>query len=123
MTNAFKWRHYEGTIILLCVHWYLRYALSYRDVAEVMVERGLSVARTTIFRWVQYFAPELDQRLRFHLKTSNDSWRVDETYIKVGGKWMYLYRALDSDGNTLDFLLHETHSKRTAKCFLRKTQR
>lgn len=121
MKNAFKWRHYEGTIILLCIRWYLRYALSYRDVAEMMVERGLSVAHTTIFRWVQHFAPELDHRLHPHLKTSNASWRVDETYIKVGGKWMYLYRALESDGNTLDFLLNETRSKRAAKRFFCKT--
>lgn len=121
MKNAFKWRHYEGSIILLCVRWYLRYALSYRDLAEMMVERGLNVAHATIFRWVQHFAPELDKRLRPHLKTSNDSWRVDETYVKVGGEWMYLYRAVDSDGNTLDFLLNETRSKRAAKRFFRKT--
>ena len=106
MENAFKWRHYEGTIILLCVRWYLRYALSYRDLEEMMSERGSSVVHTTIFRWVQRFAPELEKRMRPHLKKSNDSWRVDETYVKVRGKWMYLYRALDSKGQTLDFLLN-----------------
>ena len=83
MDNPFKWRHYEGEIIILCVRWYLRYALSYRDLAEMMSERGLSVVHTTIFSWVQRFAPELDERCRPHLKSTNDSWRVDETYVKV----------------------------------------
>ena len=105
---------------MLCVRWYLRYALSYRDVAEMMSERGLSVVHTTVFRWVQQFAPELEKRLRPHLKQSNDSWRVDETYIKVRGQWMYLYRAVDSQGQTLDFLLNETRSKRAAKRFFRR---
>ncbi len=81
MTNPFKWRHYEGEIIILCVRWYLRYALSYRDLSEMMCERGLSVVHSTIFRWVQHFAPELEKRIRPHLKQSNDSWRVDETYV------------------------------------------
>jgi transposase-like protein len=120
MENAFKWRHYSGTIIVLCVRWYLRYALSYRDLEEMMSERGLKVVHTTIFRWIQCFAPELEKRMRPHLKASNDSWRVDETYVKVRGQWMYLYRALDSNGHTLDFLLNETRSKRAAKRFFRK---
>jgi len=120
MENPFKWRHYEASIILLCVRWYLRYALSYRDLAEMMSERGLLVVHTTIFRWVQDNAPEIDKRSRPHLKKSNDSWRVDETYIKVRGKWMYLYRAVDSSGQTLDFLLNETRSTRAAKRFFKK---
>jgi transposase, IS6 family len=96
------------------------YALSYRDLEEMMSERGLSVVHTTIYRWVQRFAPELEKRMRPHLKKSNDSWRVDETYVKVRGKWMYLYRAVDSSGQTLDFLLNQTRSKRAAKRFFRK---
>lgn len=120
MDNPFKWRHYEASIILLCVRWYLRYALSYRDLAEMMAERGLSVVHTTIYRWVQEYAPEIDQRSRPYLKKSTDSWRVDETYVKVRGKWMYLYRAVDSSGQTLDFLLNETRSARAAKRFLKK---
>ncbi|MGB7341315.1 MAG: IS6 family transposase [Phototrophicaceae bacterium] len=120
MSNPFKWHHYEGEIILLCVRWYLRYALSYRDLEEMMSERGLSVVHTTIYRWVQRFAPELEKRMRPHLKQSNDSWRVDETYIKVRGQWMYLYRAVDSTGQTLDFLLNQTRSKRAAKRFFRQ---
>lgn len=120
MDNPFKWRHYEGEIILLCVRWYLRYSLSYRDLAEMMSERGLGVVHTTIFRWFQHFAPELEKRIRPHLKPSNGSWRVDETYVKVRGQWMYLYRAVDAVGSTLDFLLSATRSTRAAKRFFRK---
>ena len=98
MSNAspFKWRHFEAEIILLCVRCYLRYSLSYRDLEEMMAERGLSIDHTTIYRWVQRSAPELDKRCRPHLKACNDSWRVDETYVKVKKVWMYLYRAVDA---------------------------
>src|SRR5450755_2126248 len=81
--HPFKWRHFQADIILLCVRWYLRYSLSYRDLEEIMLERGLSVDHTTIYRWVQQYAPELEKRCRPHLKATTDSWRVDETYIKV----------------------------------------
>src|SRR5262249_50084063 len=118
--QPFKWRHFESDIILLCVRWYLRYALSYRDLEEIMQERGLSVDHTTIYRWVQCYAPELEKRCRPHLKTTNDSWRVDETYIKVKGVWTYLYRAVDSRGNTLEFLLSSTRDAQTAKRFFEK---
>src|SRR5215831_719308 len=73
-STPFKWRHFEAEIILLCVHWYLRYPLSYRDLEEMMQERGLRVDHTTIFRWVQHYAPELDKRCRSHLNVCNDSW-------------------------------------------------
>jgi IS6 family transposase len=92
MTDPFKLRQYEGEIILTCVRWYLRYALSYRDLEEMMTKRGLSVDHSTIFRWVQQYAPEFDERCRPHLKQTNDSSRVDETYVKVRGKWIYLYQ-------------------------------
>lgn len=104
-SNPFKWRHFQAEIILLCVRWYLRYPLSYRDLEEMMFERGLCIDHTTIYRWVQHYAPELERRCRSHLKTTNDSWRVDETYVKVKKVWMYLYRAVDSQGTTLEFLL------------------
>ena len=120
MTDAFKWRYYQAEIILTCVRWYLRYSLSYRDLEEMMTEGGLSVDHSTIFRWVQDCAPEIDKRCRPYLKQTNDSWRVDETYVKVRGRWMYLYRAVDSTGQTLDFLLNETRSTRAAKRFFRK---
>ena len=115
MTNPFKWRHYRGEIILLCVRWYLRYGLSYRDLEEIMIERELALVHTTIYRRVQVYAPELVKLSRPHLKMTNDSRRVDETYLKVGGVWMYLYRAVDLTGQTLDFLLNETRSTRAAK--------
>src|SRR5438045_9779326 len=77
--TPFKWRHFEAEIILLCVRWYLRYSLSYRDLEEMMLERGLHVDHTTVYRWVQRYAPELEQCVRAQLQPSNDSWRVDET--------------------------------------------
>ena len=121
--NPFKWRHFESEIILLCVRWYLRYSLSYRDLEEMMRERGLQVDHTTIYRWVQHYAPELDKRSRPHLKACNDSWRVDETYIKVKKVCMYLYRAVDSEGNTLEFFLSPTRDAEAAKRFLVKALR
>src|SRR5579864_4076775 len=119
--TSFKWRHFQAEIILLCVRWYLRYPLSYRDLEEMMLERGLHVDHTTIYRWVQSYAPELEKRCRPHLKATNDSWRVDETYIKVKKVWLYLYRAVDSQGNTLEFLLSATRDAAAAKQFFRKT--
>ena len=107
-SKPFKWRHFQAEIILLCVRWYLRYPLSYRDLEGMMLGRGLRIDHTTIYRWVQCYAPELEKRCRPHLKATNDSWRVDETYIKVKKVWMYLYRAVDSQGNTLEFLLSPT---------------
>ncbi len=118
--HPFKWRHFEAEIILLCVRWYLRYSLSYRDLEEMMLERGLQVDHTTIYRWVQRYTPELDKRCRSHLKATNDSWRVDETYIKIKGTWTYLYRAIDSEGNTLEFLLSPTRDAEAAKRFFVK---
>ena len=119
-TDPFKWRHYESTIIVLCVRWYLRYSLSYRDLKEMMLERGLSLAHTTIYRWVQSYAPELEKRTKPYLKPTNDSYRVDETYIRVRKKWKCLYRAVDSKGNTIDFLLTAKRDKEAAKRFFRR---
>jgi transposase, IS6 family len=118
--SPFTWRHFEAEIILLCARWYLRYSLSYRDLEERMLERGLQVDHTTIYRWVQRSAPQLDKRCRPHLKATNDSWRVDETSIKVKKVWMYLDRAVDSAGNTLEFLLSPTRDAEAAKRFLVK---
>ena len=94
----FKGRHFEPEIIILCVRRYLRYALSLRNLEEIMAERNLSVDHVTIWRWIQRYAPELSQRCRPRLRTTNGSWRVDETYLRVAGKWTYLYRAVDSAG-------------------------
>jgi hypothetical protein len=118
--SPFKWRHFEAEIILLCVRWYLRYALSYRDLEEMMRERGLQVDHTTRSRWVQHYAPELEKRSRPHLKAPYDSWRVDETYIKIKQTWTYLYRAVDSQGHTLEFLLSATRDAQAAERFFVK---
>lgn len=118
--NLFKWKHYQPDIILLTVRWYLRYNLSFRDVVEMMEERGLSITHTTIMRWVHQYGPELGELIRGYLKTTNDSWRVDETYVKVKGQWMYLYRAVDSEGNTIDFYLSKTRNTEAAKHFFKK---
>jgi transposase-like protein len=119
--TLFKWRHFLPEIILLNVRWYCRYPLSYRDLEEMMAERGVEVDHSTINRWVLKYAPELDKRIRPHLNPTNDSWRVDETYIEVKGKWKYLYRAVDSVGNTLDFLLSAKRDGSSAARFFRKT--
>src|ERR1700693_5812733 len=103
--GLFKWRQFEPEVILLAVGWYLRFSLSYRDVEELLAERGVHADHVTVWRWVQRYAPELQRRLRRHLKPTNGSWRMDETYVRVKGKWRYLYRAVDSTGATLDFLL------------------
>jgi IS6 family transposase len=116
----FKWRHFEAEIILCAVRWYLRYALSYRDVEELLRERGVSIDHTTVFRWVQRYAPELDKRCRPRLNATNDSYRVDETYIKIKKEWYYLYRAVDSTGATLDFMLSATRDADAAKRFFRQ---
>jgi IS6 family transposase len=86
----------------------------------MMRERGLSLDHTTIYRWVQAYAPELEKRIRPHLRLTNDSYRVDETYIKIKGKWKYLYRAVDSTGQTIDFILSAKRDAKTAKRFFRK---
>jgi transposase, IS6 family len=118
--SLFKWRHFEADIILCAVRWYLRYALSYRDVEELLRERGVSIDHTTVFRWVQRYAPELDKRCRPHLKSTTDSYRVDETYIKINKQWHYLYRAVDSTGATLDFMLSATRNADAAERFFRQ---
>ena len=116
----FKWRQTEPELILCAVRWYLRYSLSLRDVEELLEERSLEVDHTTVWRWVQRYAPELEQRLRRYLKPTNKSWRVDETYIRVKDRWCYLYRAIDSTGATIDFLLSALRDADAAKRLFRK---
>ena len=121
--GLFKGRHFEQEIIVLCVRWYLRYKLSYRDLVEMMAERGLSVAHTTILRWVQRFAPEFDKRWSRFTTQAGKSWRVDETYVRIRGKWAYLYRAVDALGKTVDFRLSSQRNVASAKAFFRKAIR
>jgi transposase, IS6 family len=118
--NPFKGRQYPGDVILMAVRWYLRYPLAYEHVAELLAERGLSVDRSCVWRWVQVYGPELNKRCRPHLKPTNKSYRVDETYIKVKGQEKYLYRAVDSTGQSIDFLLTAKRDKAAAQRFFQK---
>ena len=102
------------------MRWYLRFPLSYQHVCELLAERGVQVDASCIWRWVQAYAPELHKRCRRHLKPTNKSYRIDETYIKVKGEDRYLYRALDSMGQTIDFLLTAKRDAAAAKRFLRR---
>ena len=119
-SNPFKGRQHPGELIILCVRLYLRYPLSYEHVAELAGERGVGVDASCIWRWVQVYAPELNKRCRPHLKPVNRSYRIDETYIRVKGEDKYLYRAIDSTGQTIDFLLNARRDTAAAKRFLRK---
>jgi transposase-like protein len=103
--NCFKGRQFTAEVIVWAVRWYLIFPVSYRDLELMLLDRGVEVDHTTIFRWIQAYAMELEKRIRPHLRMSNGSWRVDETYIRVKGGWTYLYRAVDSRGQTIDFLL------------------
>ena len=118
--DDFKWRQYKGKLILLCVRWYLTFTLSYRQIERMLREQGWLVDHTSVFRWVQRYGPELAKRCRAFLKPTNRSYRTDETYIKVKGEDRYLYRAVDSTGQTIDFLLTAKRDKASAKRFFRK---
>ena len=120
LNNAFAGRQHPGELIISCVRLYRRYPLSYEHVAELVAERGVEVDASCIWRWVQVYAPELNKRCRPHLKMTNKSYRIDETYIKVKGHDKYLYRAVDSTGQTIDFLLTAKRDTAAAKRFLRK---
>jgi transposase-like protein len=116
----FKGRQFTAEVILWAVRWYLMFPVSYRDLELMLRDRGVDVDHTTIFRWIQAFAPELEKRIRPHQRRSGGSWRVDETYVRVKGRWMYLYRSVDSRGQTIDFLLSATRDAEAAKRFFRK---
>src|SRR5512143_1643401 len=92
---VFRWRHFAGEIILWAVRWYCRYGISYRELEEMMGERGVAVDHTTVYRWPQRYAPELEKRSAWYRSRLSFSWRVDETYVRVKGRWKYLYRAID----------------------------
>ena len=110
----------KTTSLLLCLRWYFRFKLSYRDLVVILGERGLSISHTTILRWVVRYAETCEKRWRRFERPVGGSWRVDETFIKVRGQLMYLYRAVDGQGNTVEFFLSRTRGIAAAKAFFRK---
>jgi putative transposase len=116
----FKGYCFPKEIILQAVYFKLRFSLSYRDVEELLCIRGIKVDHATIQRWVNKFTPHMEETFRKRKKPVGNSWRMDETYIKVKGEWMYLYRAVDKEGNTIDFLLTKRRNKNAAHKFLIK---
>jgi transposase-like protein len=116
----FKGRHFDRSVILLCVRWYLAYSLSLRDLEEMMAERGISVDHATIHRWTIHYAPLLLKEFNVRKRPVTGKWHVDETYIKVRGQWQYLYRAIDSNGDTVEFWFSNKRNLTAAKRFLRK---
>ncbi len=120
---SFSGRHYPISVILQCVRWYVSYALSYRNIEEMMGERGILVDHATLNRWVLYFAPLLEKKSRQYKRPVHRSWRMDETYIKIKGKWCYLYRAVDKLGKTIEFMVSKKRDAVAAKAFFRKAFR
>ena len=120
LDDLFKVRHFDREVIILCVRWYLRFKLSFRDLVEMMEERGLSMAHTTIMCWVQHYSPEFERRWNRFAQPAGASLRVDETYVKVQGEWVYLYRVVDHTGITVDFRLSPKRDVAAAKAFFRK---
>jgi len=116
----FSGRHYPIPVILQCVRWYVSYALSYRNIEEMMGERGIMVDHATLNRWVLHFAPLLEQKSRKYKGPVHRSWRMDETYIKIKGRWRYLYRAVDKYGDTIEFMVSKKRDAAAAKAFFRK---
>jgi transposase-like protein len=107
-------------VIVVAVHWYLRYCLSYRDVEELLVERGVEVDHVTVYRWVQRYTPLLAAAAQFCRHSPGDRWHVDETYVKVNGVWRYVYRAVDQDGQTIDVLVSARRDAGAARRFFRR---
>jgi transposase-like protein len=114
----FKCRHFDRSIILLFVRCYLAYSLSLRNLQEMMAERGIAVDHATIHRWIIRYSPELLERFNRRKRAVSPNWHVDETYVRVRGQWMYLYRAIDSSGDTVEFWFSERRNLTAAKRFL-----
>ena len=117
----FKGSHYPKDVILYAVFFYVRYGVSYRDLEEIMEERGVDVDHATLNRWVIRFSPMIAIEAQRRKSATGSSWRMDETYIKVKGRWTYLYRAIDKFGKTLDFMLSERRDEAAATAFFKRT--
>jgi len=117
--NLFKCRHFTHDVILWAVRWYCKYGISYRELQEMLAERGVNVDHTTIYRWVRCYAPEMEKRLRWYWRHPSglSPWHIDKTYVKVNGRWAYLYRAVDSRGLTPDFYLSPRRNTKAAYRF------
>ena len=120
MTIAFKGSHYPKSVILYAVFFYVRYGVSYRDLEEIVAERGVEIDHATLNRWVVKYARQIAANAQARKKPTACSWRMDETYIKVRGKWTYLYRAVDRDGQTLEFMLSENRDTAAARRFFKR---
>ncbi|MCY0155013.1 IS6 family transposase [Hoeflea alexandrii] len=117
----FKGAHYPKSVVLFAVFFYLRYPVSYRDLEEIMQERGVDVDHASLNRWVVRYSPLIAAQAQTNKRPTAKSWRMDETYIKVKGKWMYHYRAVDRNGQTLDFMLSERRDTPAARRFFRRS--
>ncbi|NQY38402.1 MAG: IS6 family transposase [Alteromonadaceae bacterium] len=120
MALSFTNKQFPSATILMSVRWYVAYKLSYRDIEELLAERGVQVDHATINRWVCEYAPQLEAAFRQRKRAVSSSWRMDETYVKVKGEWQYLYRAVDKYGDTIDFMLSEKRDELAARCFFQK---
>ncbi|PXF04148.1 IS6 family transposase [Listeria monocytogenes] len=118
--NHFKGKQFQQDVIIVAVGYYLRYNLSYREVQEILYDRGINVSHTTIYRWVQEYGKLLYQIWKKKNRQSFYSWKMDETYIKIKGRWHYLYRAIDADGLTLDIWLRKKRDTQAAYAFLKR---
>jgi putative transposase len=116
----FKGRHFPKDLIMMAVRWKLALPLSYRAIEELMAERGTTLDHSPVQKWVVYYAPQLEEEFRKRKKPVGQSWRMDETYIKVCGKWCYLYRAVDKEGKTIDFMLSKLRDRAAALQFFNK---
>jgi transposase-like protein len=123
MAVSFKGAHFPQDIILPCVRWYVAYPLSTRPIEELMLERGVYVDHSTVNRWVIKYSPQLEEAFHRRKRPVWVSWRMDETYIRIKGQWYYLYRAVDTQGQTIDFLLTAQRAEQAAKRFLTKAIR
>jgi len=122
-SSAFAGFRFPREVISVAVRWYLRYGLSYRDVEELLAERGITVDHVTVYRWVQRFTPEFIEAARLCRHAPGDRWFADETYVKVSGRWTYLYRAIDQYGQVVDVLLSERRDLAAARRFFRQALR